>query len=219
MAEKRSTALHREGVPLDRAWIEYASAEERERFEGLPEWHNPPSPNTAAARDVLGFFVEVATRHQTRKTAEDALKRAIVRQLGAGHLEALGYRFGPHKSHEPVVIGPFDDPDVDIDWKAGTVAIAGEEFRSVRIIRASARPTGRKRGRPGSNAAILRIIETLIAESGGSFCDLPRGTACAQIIAHAEAEIGKKLDQKSQAGFSEPNLNKLILQRCPKRRI
>ena len=78
-------------------------------------------------------------------------------------------------------------------------------------------PEAAKRGRKGSPDVILAAIDELRTSPKSNFCKMPRKQS-RQLVLDLLRSRGVEVDQKGN-GLSPQNISKLILQRCPKRRI
>jgi hypothetical protein len=227
MAEKRSSQLWRSsGVPLHQAWLRFAPADLRQAYEALPwgvDTFRPPTPTPEDAGfwgqvgAVFEVFGEAAVASRTKTNFERRLQADLVARISKGEYELLGFRTEPTRSRGPVAV-----PDADLerhppDWKTDTLDIRGEVYVDVRVVPAPLRKAvARRRGRPGSTDRILSVIEHLIAENA-DFCRIQRPQACERVRTQLRAE-GVDVDQRG-SGCSDKNIEKLILRKCPKRRI
>jgi hypothetical protein len=222
MAEKRSTALWRMATPLKRAWLELAAPEQRSAHEALPTLGQAVNPS--AIPEGSGFWVRMFSAaavmgqaYTTKTTSEGALKAELMRRIEVGEFELLGYRVEPTKGREPVVISASDLRKYPPDWMEESVAIRDEVYLDLRVSPAEFRKTGVKRGRPGSTEIILTTIDELCAKPNSDFCKIPRPQA-AERVRELLRSMGIEIEQFGN-GLSDQNIAKLILMRCPKRRI
>lgn len=223
MAEKKSTALWRAAIPLNRAWLECAVPEQRRAHEALPGWEravggSPDIPENAGFVDRL-FSVMAAAgdAHVKKATSEIDLKSELIRRIEAGEFELLGYRVAPTKGRDPVVISDPNLTKYALNWREESLEIRDEIYLDLRVSPAELRRSGVKRGRPGSTEIILIAIDELCRAPNSDFCKISRPEACERVRELFRAR-GIGVDQLGN-GLSDKNVAKLILRKCPKRRI
>jgi hypothetical protein len=162
---------------------------------------------------------ETLSARKAKYEKQEELKSELLESLFNVELIATGFREAPSSSSAPVAISAdaFDDTNFYVDWDKGLIHVHGKRFGRVRITdpniplptHAALRP-----GRPGSNAAIVKAIDALIADrSIPPFCDMDRKRACEMIRAH----LGKAHFRGN--GLSDENLGKYIVRKCGKKHI
>lgn len=222
MPEKRSSVLWRKATPLNRAWLELASDEVRKAFHELPTAAD--AMRAMGSEQPTGGFLERALNvastwghaEYSKRAMEAKLKSTLADRINDGEFELLGYRAEPIRSRGPVSIPNPDLKKYPPDWKEESLQIRDELYFELRLSPSQARAgVSKRRGRPGSNGKILEIVEQLIAEPDTQFCNLPRKPAC-DLVRSALNKIGIPTTQNG-SGFSDNNIEKIILKRCPPR--
>lgn len=223
MAEKRSTALWRTAIPLSQAWLELATTELRDTYEALVGWDRSINATTELPDDagILGRLVSavaiVGKAHVEKSACESELKADLLRRIETGQFELLGYRVAPTKGREPVSISKAELKKYVPDWREESLRVRDEVYLDLRVCRAELRDTGVKRGRPGSTDAVLAAIEELCSQPKSDFCKISRPQACER-VRELLRKKGIGTEQLGN-GLSDQNVAKLILRKCPKRRI
>lgn len=181
MPSKRARDLWNSGIPLSRAWLEFAPPELRSEFEHMPGFIQSiaaiPKPETS--REFLSAFTNSLSNAHRRGQMEIELKKQLLTELSNEQFTATGYRAAPSRSQTPVTIDPdkfeYDDPD----WSADSLVAQGVTYRRIRVTDpANCTPATARRN--GSLDAIETAIDQLIAGNPG-FCDLERKVACQEI--------------------------------------
>lgn len=221
--EKRSTALWRAAVPLNEGWRKLALAEKGKKYEELPGVENSirdpanfPENSGLLGRALFAFNV-VGRAHVEKSASATELKEDLLRRISAGEFELLGYRIEPTRSRSPVVIRDVDFRKYPPDWRDDSLEFRDEIYLDLRVAPAAARATGNTRGRPGSADVILGAIDELCTRPNSDFCKISRPQACEQVRQLLRSK-DIKTDQLGN-GLSDQNIAKIILRKCPKRRI
>ena len=178
--------LWKAGIPISKAWREFASAALREKFNRprLSKKINPKSglgilrttlandPNRLAVEKPfirLGHMSE-ALSHQSKVRSE--MQKELLRKLQAGELSAYGYLADQNIKAAPVEIPErFLEPKL-IKWDSDEISAPPHEFVSVRILKAPEKerplkPTSKrktKRGRPPVEGDVMAAVKSLRAE-------------------------------------------------------
>lgn len=213
MPSNRARELWISGIPLSRAWLEFAPLELRSGFENLPGFIQSLSANSQpeTAMDFLSAVTNSLSDAQRRGQMEIDLKSQLLTELFNGQFMATGYRIAPSRSPAPVVIDPdkfeYDNPD----WSADGLTAHGVTYRRIRVTNPaeclSAPPP-----RNGSIEVIEAAIDQLISRNP-SFSEMKRKIACQEI----RDFLGTK--QISGNGLSDQNLSKVIVRKCGPKRI
>lgn len=213
MGSKRANEVWQSGVPLSRAWLEFAPIELRLEFEKLPEFLNAIAQNPVS-EGAEGFFQHLAKSvkdNSTRMQLERQIKEEVLTDLFNGELLAAAYREWPSRSQSPVVIDPAKFEIDDPDWNSETIEVHGIRYGRIRICdSAKLRPI--KSQKKGSISAIDHAIDQLIRVNP-DFRHLPRKIACARI----RDFLGVK--EISGNGLSDKNLGRAIVRKCGPKRI
>lgn len=222
MVERRSTGLWRTAIPLNDAWLKFATPEQRAAHEALSDWAQAQDdPNESPKLGLLSALATVAgmmhEAYSKKKASADALKAALARRIAAGEFELLGFRIEPTKGREPVVIPNLDFRKYLPDWDRESLEIRDEFYLDLRVSPAQLRRTGVRRGRPGSRDAIRSAIDELRELPNSDFCKISRPQACERVRQLLRSK-GIQTDQPGN-GLSDKNLSKLIADKCGKRRI
>lgn len=213
MPSKRARELWNSGIPLSRAWLEFAPPELRSEFENLPGFVQSLGAKSQAetAMDFLSAVTNSLSCAHRRGQMEIDLKSQLLTELFNGQFTATGYRIAPSRSQAPVVIDPdkfeYDDPD----WRVDSLAAQGVTYCRIRVTDpAKFKPAMARYN--GSLDAIETAINQLMAENPG-FCDLERKVACQEI----REFLG--VNQIAGNGLSDKNLSKAIVVKCGPKRI
>lgn len=213
MPSDRARQLWNSGIPLNRAWVEFAPEDLRSQFEETPGiWQSLDAvTKTRIRKGSVSALSGAAQSFHRRCQLEIEMKEHLLTELFNQQLLATAYRIFPSRSQAPVLIRAnyfeFDDPT----WSADTFHFEDITYSRVRITKSTIlKPVAKLPG--GSGAAIDEAIDRLISENPG-FCELPRKAACEQI----RTLIGEK--PRSGNGLSDPHLSKAIVRKCGKRRI
>ncbi len=213
MPSNRAKKLWNSGVPLNRAWLEFAPSELRSEFEKLPEFLQALAEMSyTSIRDNGASTVKVALSNaHKRREIEVKLKDHLLTELFNGQLLATGYRIAPSRSQAPVLIDPDKFGDGDPDWNEATFEYEGVIYSRIRIAKLDIFPAtpGNAKGSVHSiNAAIDHL-----QKQNPEFCNLPRKSACDQIRKFLGAI------EVSGNGLSNQNLAKAIVRKCGPKRI
>ena len=224
MTEKRSTDIWNRAPRLDEAWRKFASEAEREALDNWPDGREVArrSPEQsdgrwAVAGLLIGALSEFAKAYVDRNTLVFQLRADLARRITQGEFELLGFRTSPARSRYPICVPHPDLAEYPPDWTRGIVEIRGETYAELRVAPAIWRQTGIKRGRPGSADRILAAIDKLRTEASSDFCDIDRKVASERVRKLLRSE-GVDISKKG-IGLTNKNIEKLIVQRCGKRRI
>lgn len=220
MVEKKSTALWQRAISLNRAWLEFATPTQRAAYDSwataAASRATPIDPDSGFALKALAVVAAVGTAFSEKAKMEADLRDELVRRIARGEFEVLGYRIEPTRSRGPLIIPGGDLKNFPPDWREGSLSVRDEYYLDLRVSPAELRQ-GAKRGRKGSSDVILAAIDELRATPTLNFCKLPRKQS-RQLVLDLLRSKGVEIDQKGN-GLSPQNISKLILQRCPKRRI
>jgi hypothetical protein len=213
MPSKRAGEIWNLGIPLSRAWLEFAPPEMRSEFENLSSFVEALSaqPQAETLTDFFSALTNSLSASHRRGQMEADLKERLLTELFNRQFVATGYRVSPTRSRTPVTIDPayfeFDDPD----WHSDSFAAHDLRYSRVRITDLVDCPSAPPRHR-GSLDAIERAIDELVA-ANSAFCGLDRKIACEQIREFLGAE------KISGNGLSDQNLSKVIVRKCGPKRI
>lgn len=213
MGSKRAKEIWLLGVPLSRAWLEFAPIKLRLEFEKLPEFLNAIAqiPVSEGAEGLFQHLAKSVKDNSARLQLERQIKDVVLTDLFNGELLAAAYREWPSRSQSPVVIDPVKFDNDDPDWNSETIEVHGIRYGQIRICHpAKLRPI--QVPPKGSISAIDYAIDRLI-HANPDFCQLPRKIACARI----RDLIGVK--EISGNGLSDKNLGKAIVRKCGLKRI
>lgn len=213
MPSNRARELWNSGIPLSRAWLEFAPPELRSEFENLPGFVQSLGAKSLAETpmDFLSAVTDSLSSAHRRGQMEIDLKKQLLAELFNGQFTATGYRVAPSRSQTPVTIDPdkfeYDDPA----WSADGLTAHGVTYRRIRVTHPADIVSAPAR-RNGSLDAIETAIDQLIAGNPG-FCDFERKVACQQI----REFLG--VNQIAGNGLSDKNLSKAIVRKCGPKRI
>ncbi|MBO9581445.1 MAG: hypothetical protein J7498_11190 [Sphingobium sp.] len=215
MANPTTRQLWNLGIPLDSAWLKFASAEMRRLHSELPtlaKFNREAKADLKAGAGLNKLMQSAVSQMHSRVNFEHSLRELLLDQLFNSELSAFGFRTSPSVSRSPVRIEADLFDNHTPDWKRETLNARGREYAEIRIVDLTQiqdfqRP---RTGRKGSAAAIRSTIEDLLAE-GVPLCGMRRDEACNVII----ARLGS--NHPDGSGLSLTNLPKYILEYCPKR--
>lgn len=213
MGSKRVKELWQLGVPLSRAWLEFAPPALRSEFEKIPEFLNAISQisEMEIRENPIQRLASVAMDSAARKRLERAMKEEVLTDLFNGQLLATAYRERPSRSQSPVLIDPTKFDNDDPDWQKETLAAHGIRYGRIRICNPEMQRPVQSQPK-GSIKAIDDAIDHLI-QVNSDFCELPRKAACQRIRDY----LGAK--EIAGNGMSDQNLAKFIVLKCGKKRI
>jgi hypothetical protein len=213
MPSTRARELWNSGIPLSRAWLEFAPPELRSEFENLPGFVGSlsatPKPETAV--DFLSAFTNSLGNAHRRGQMEIDLKKRLLADLFSGQWVATGYRVAPSRSQAPVLIDPEKFERNDPDWSGDGFVAQGVTYCRIRVTDPANSLSAPAR-RNSSLDAIETAIDQLITANPG-FCELERKVACQEI----REFLGVK--QFAGNGLSDKNLGKAIVRKCGPKRI
>lgn len=213
MPSKHAREIWDLGIPLSRAWLEFASSELRSEFENLPGFVQSLGEKSRieTPMDFLSAVRNSLSDAHRRGQMEIDLKNQLLIELFNGQFTATGYRIAPSRSQAPVVIDPdifeYDDPD----WSADSLVAQGVTYHRIRVTD-PAECLPKSPPRNGSIEAIEAAIDQLISRNP-SFCEMERKVACQEI----RDFLGAK--QIAGNGLSDKNLSKAIVRKCGPKRI
>ena len=217
MANPTNRQLWDLGVPLDSAWLEYASADARRRHSELLTLakfnEHAKAINIQSGLEALNLYSSGLQQWSQRREFENELREWLLEELFNDQLQAYAYRVSPSRSRSTVRIAA-ELFEHDPNWQSESLQARGIEYTEIRVVDPS-RMVGfqkHRTGRKGSADAIRKAIAVLQSE-GVDLCGIDRGSACEAII----RKLGKSHPKGS--GLSNQNLAKYILEVCPKRRI
>ncbi|MBY0344658.1 MAG: hypothetical protein K2Q29_12455 [Sphingomonadales bacterium] len=213
MPSSRARELWSSGIPLSRAWLEFAPAELRSEFDCSPALLQSLDeiPRAASERGIGTAMTDIARNYHRRMQLEVDLKEHLLTELFNRQLLATGYRLAPSRSQAPVLIDPERFDYAEPDWRDETFEAEGITYSRIRVTDPSnCQPTPVKD--KGSREAIDAAIHHLKCVNPG-FCKLKRKIAC--------EEIRKFLGEEENAGngLSFQNLSKAIVAKCGPKRI
>lgn len=213
MPSKRAREIWDLGIPLSRAWLEFAPSESRSEFENLPGFVQSlgEKSQVETPMDFLSAVRESLSDAHRRGQMEIDLKSQLLIELYNGQFTATGYRLAPSRSQAPVVIDPDKFEYANPDWSADSLVAQGVTYRRIRITD-PAECLSAPSPRNGSIEAIEAAIDQLISRNP-SFCEMKRKVACQEI----RNFLGVK--QIAGNGLSDKNLSKAIVCRCGPKRI
>jgi len=203
------------GVPLNRAWLELASAEAKHRHAALPTFLQFTEQSNPAEIASLPEFIGRWSREWSKRIVlEKELRDSLVDKLFNDQFQAFGYRISPSRSHAPVRIAPELFDGAKVDFERRLIRARGCDYIEITIVDPTRvfnfRP--KRTGRKGSADAIRKAIKALQNERF-DLCGIERKIACELI----RNKIGPNYPKGS--GLSDVNLAKYILEVCPQRRI
>lgn len=216
MANPTNRQLWDLGVPLNRAWLEFASADAKHRYFELPSIlsEQAKAANIQSGLELANLVASGLGQWAQRSEFERELREQLLVELFNDELQAYACRVSPSRSRAPVRIAADLFDLHDPDWQSETLRARGIEYVEIRIV-APARIAAFQKprtGRKGSAHAIREAIAALQRE-GFDLCGIDRKLACDAI----RDRIGNSHPKGS--GFSNQNLSKYILEKCPKRGI
>ena len=213
MPSNRAKEFWNSGIPLNRAWLEFAPPELRSEFDSSPELLQSLDeiPRAVSERGIGTAMTEIARNYHRRMQLEIDLKEHLLTELFNRQLLATGYRLAPSRSQAPVLIDPERFDYAEPDWQDEAFEAEGITYSRIRVTDpANCQPTPAK-GK-GSREAIDAAIDHLKSVNPG-FCKLKRKIACEQI----RQFLGE--EQIAGNGLSDINLSKAIVAKCGKKRI
>lgn len=223
MAEKRSSTLWRNAIPLKRAWLESAPADRRDEYDAVFAGITSREDAQSLEKDAgfwrrLGFAIlTLAEAYGRRRTIETELQQSLIKRISAGEFELLGFRLEPNPSRGPVIIAATDVGRFRPDWANESIYIRDEVYVDLRVSPSDRRGPGAKRGRPGSSDIIAQAIAELAGAPESTFCSQPRKQACELV---REFLRNNQFDvSQSGSGLSNGNISKLILDYCPQKKV
>lgn len=213
MPSKRAKELWNSGIPLSRAWLEFAPPELRSEFENLPEFkHSFDAISEAESWQIAGSIFATALKNTPKRVQlERQLKERLLTDLFNGNLAATGYRTAPSRSQVPVLIDPEKFENDDPVWSGDGLAAQGITYCRIRVTdpdNCNPAPAKDKGSREAIDAAIDHLKSL-----NSSFCELDRKVACQEI----REFLGVK--QIAGNGLSNQNLAKAIVRKCGPKRI
>lgn len=213
MASKRAKELWRLGVPLSRAWLEFAPPELRSEFDKLPRLLEgfAQISESEMRRDPMQRFADVARAQTRRISLEREMKAESLTDLFNGQLLATAFREHPSRSQSPVMIDPEHFDHDDPDWQNETLTVNGVRYGRIRICDPARLHQDRFEPK-GSGSSIDNAIEQLML-ADSDFCKLPRKIASQKIRDFLGA------NEITGNGMSDQNLAKFIVRKCGKKRI
>lgn len=213
MASKQAKELWNQGVPLSRAWLEFAPATLRSKFERLPSLLGALFQVTEMNDDQnpIRRLPDIAKNNATRLRLEKEMKEEVLTDLFNRQLLATAYREYPSRSQNPVVIDPAKFENNDPDWRAETLEAHGIRYGRIRISALGEPDTNQTKPRGSVDAIDDAIDKAMLSNS--AFCGLPRKIACQQIRDILDAK------EISGNGMSDQNLAKAIVRKCGAKRI
>lgn len=217
MPSSQTRQIWENGIPLCDAWLELASAIEKQVHSELPGFGDTLSAATEPAywAEISKTLMAANDATQHRRNNEGRLKDDLLESLFNGQFIATGFVRSINPRPKPVMIEPDTfDGDANVDWRNSIISNLGVTYDNVRVSDPDAlvaRPQKRI-GRPGSGEAINAAIDVLM-NSNPNFCTENRKIACERIRAY----LGNKATD--QSGLSDINLAKYIRRKCPKRVI
>ncbi len=214
MPSNRAKELWNSGIPLSRAWLEFAPQKLRSEFENLPELLEAlAAMSDTEFQDSVASIVATAFKNfHKRGQLEVDLKEHVLTELFNGQLLATGYRISPSRSQAPVLIDPEKFECNDPDWNGATFDFEGVTYSRIRITDPDCCQAVPPATAKESLDPIDAAIDHLQAQNP-EFCNLPRKSACDQIRQFLGAiEI-------SGNGLSNQNLAKAIVRKCGSKRI
>lgn len=212
MANLTNRQLWEMGVPLNSAWLEFASPQDRQRYSKFPTFAEFSERMPAAGlKEFAAHALSGSRQLLERYELEADLREHLLELLFNDELQALAFRTAPSTSRSPVRIAPDIFETNDPDWPSESLKARGLEYAEIRIV-APDRKGEVRTGRKGSAMAIRNAIAHL-QNSGVDICAVNRKTACQ----HIRDEL--KAGNIKGSGLSDQNLSKYILKVCPKRRI
>lgn len=213
MPSKRARQIWDLGIPLSRAWLEFAPSELRSEFENLPGFVQSLGEKSRieTPMDFLSAVRNSLSGAHRRGQMEIDLKNQLLIELFNGQFTATGYRIAPSRSQAPVVIDPDKFEDDDPEWSADSLVAQGVTYHRIRITD-PAEYLSSSSPRNGSIEAIEAAIDQLISRNP-SFCEMKRKIACQEIRDFLSAK------QIAGNGLSDKNLSKAIVRKCGPKRI
>ena len=217
MAILSNRQLWEMGVPLDSAWLEFASDDVKRRHSELPTLakfnEQAKAANVQSGSEILNLYSSGMQQWQERLQFENELREALLVELFNDQLHAFAYRLAPSRSRSPVRIAAELFDLHDPAWQSESLSARGMEYAEIRIVDPAsiAKPLLTRTGRKGSAVAIRNAIAVLQAE-GVDLCG-PRKLACDAI----RRKIGGS--HEKGAGLTDTNLAKYIVEICGKRSI
>lgn len=206
------------GVPLERAWLEFANADAKRRYSELTTLadfaERAKATKIQSGLDLMNLYSSGLRQWSQWGELQNELREMLLGNLFNDELQAYAYRILPSRSRVPVRIAPELFDLNDPDWQHQTLRARGVEYAEIRIID-PARISGfqkHRAGRKGSAQAIRDAISVLQSE-GFDLCGIDRKLACEAI----RNRIGNNNSKGS--GLSNQNLAKYILEKCPRRGI
>lgn len=205
--------LWNSGIPLSRAWLEFAPPELRSEFENLPGFAQSfaGTPKPKVPMEFVSAITNSLSNAHRRGQLEIDLKERLLTDLFNGQIVATGYRLAPSRSQAPVLIDPEKFEHDDPDWSGDGFVAQQVAYCRIRVTDPANFLSAPAR-RNGSLDAIETAIDQLIAANPG-FCELERKVACQEI----REFLGVK--QFAGNGLSDKNLGKAIVRKCGPKRI
>lgn len=213
MPSNRAKELWNSGIPLNRAWLEFAQPKLRFEFDSSPDLLQSLAAisETEIRHGFLSSLAQTTKNAHRRGQLEIEMKEHLLEELFNAQLLATGYRSAPSRSQAPVLIDPEKFEHGDPDWKDETFEAHGITYCRIRVTHpANCQPAPARD--KGSREAIDAAIDYLKSVNPG-FCKLKRKIACEEI----RQFLGS--DEIAGNGLSDVNLSKAIVSKCGKRRI
>lgn len=170
MAIPSSRQLWEMGVPLDSAWLEFASEDAKRAHAELPTLakftEQAKTANVKSGVELLNLYSSGVSQWQHRLQFENELREALLTELFNDQLHAYAYRVAPTRSRSPVRIAAELFDLHDPDWRSESLSVRGIEYVEIRIVdpaHIAARQLPRA-GRKGSADAIRKAISDLQSE-------------------------------------------------------
>lgn len=213
MTSKRAKDYWNLGVPLNRAWRDFAPSPLSLQYAQLPGFLDSIEQvaKTDVRQDFLRDFANATKSSLAKMHLEKEMKDAVLTDLFNEELIATGFREFPSRSQSPVVIDSTKFEADDPDWKRDTFEIHGIRYGQIRVCFSETFSPVELTAK-GSKAVIEQAIENLI-NANPDFANLPRQNSCQKIRDY----LGAK--EISGNGMSDKNLSKAIVKICGSRRI
>src|SRR5690606_37978933 len=106
MANPTNRQLWDMGVPLDRAWLEFASADAKHRYSELPSilGEQAKAANIQSGLELVNLVASSLGQWAQRSEFENELREQLLVELFNDELQAYAYRISPSRSRTPVLI-------------------------------------------------------------------------------------------------------------------